>query len=220
MYRKVRHMTSSTIICLSTEYSSSNNVVCIDDISVEYARSVCELFSILCDTCKLYSMILIDLNCIVNSEYYSVISAIKTILTSKSAIFPVAIIVDYSSDLRAVKQLLRYDIGGVLPIGDICSSIDTEVAAKTIINGNTFNAELILKKLKSSKSVVISNGISLTTRQKEIYSLIISRGMGNKLIARCLGLSESTVKLHVSSILKKYGVRNRTQLVACQNTKK
>lgn len=55
--------------------------------------------------------------------------------------------------------------------------------------------------------------IILTPRQRQILDIVVTRGVSNKNIARMLHISESTVKLHMSSILKKYGVRNRTQLV-------
>jgi DNA-binding NarL/FixJ family response regulator len=39
------------------------------------------------------------------------------------------------------------------------------------------------------------------------------QGKSNKLICRALGLAESTVKNHVSAILKALGVSNRTEAV-------
>jgi NarL family two-component system response regulator LiaR len=50
----------------------------------------------------------------------------------------------------------------------------------------------------------------LTPREHDVLALI-GRGMPNKLIARELSLSEKTVKAHVSSILAKLGVTDRTQ---------
>ena len=40
---------------------------------------------------------------------------------------------------------------------------------------------------------------------------LIARGMPNKVIARELGVSEKTVKTHVSNILGKLGLTDRTQ---------
>lgn len=54
--------------------------------------------------------------------------------------------------------------------------------------------------------------IKLTDRQTQVLRLVQSRGSSNKQIARMLDISESTVKLHIGSILKKYGLTNRTQL--------
>ena len=50
----------------------------------------------------------------------------------------------------------------------------------------------------------------LTPREREVLGLI-GRGMANKVIARELSLSEKTVKAHVSNILAKLGVTDRTQ---------
>ena len=50
----------------------------------------------------------------------------------------------------------------------------------------------------------------LTRRQQEILGLI-REGASNRMIAEAFGISEGTVKLHVSAILKKLGVRNRTE---------
>lgn len=51
---------------------------------------------------------------------------------------------------------------------------------------------------------------TLSARETEILRCLII-GLPNKLIARRLDLSEATVKVHVKGILRKLGVRNRTQ---------
>jgi two-component system, NarL family, response regulator LiaR len=50
----------------------------------------------------------------------------------------------------------------------------------------------------------------LTPRETEVLALI-ARGQPNKVIARELGVSEKTVKTHVSNVLGKLGVSDRTQ---------
>lgn len=50
----------------------------------------------------------------------------------------------------------------------------------------------------------------LTPRQMEIRSLL-RQGMSNKVIASTLGISEGTVKNHVTDILRALNARNRTQ---------
>jgi DNA-binding NarL/FixJ family response regulator len=52
----------------------------------------------------------------------------------------------------------------------------------------------------------------LTTRQLDVLKLL-AQGLPNKSIARTLDLSEATVKLHVSAILRALGTRNRTEAV-------
>lgn len=55
---------------------------------------------------------------------------------------------------------------------------------------------------------------SLTFRQQQIARLIINRGLSNEQIADTLNISEATVKLHAGLVYKKYGVKNRNQLIA------
>lgn len=51
---------------------------------------------------------------------------------------------------------------------------------------------------------------ALTPREEEVLDLI-RRGLPNKRIARELAISEKTVKAHVSHVLEKLGVTDRTQ---------
>ena len=66
--------------------------------------------------------------------------------------------------------------------------------------------------INSNTSTSISDHVVLTAQQQVIFDLIRYRGASNKQIARYMNLSESTVKFHVGAILKKYHLRNRTQL--------
>jgi len=50
----------------------------------------------------------------------------------------------------------------------------------------------------------------LTSRQIDVYRAA-ARGLPNKLIARELGIAESTVKTHLSAVFAQLGVRNRTE---------
>ena len=52
--------------------------------------------------------------------------------------------------------------------------------------------------------------VHLTARERDVLAAI-TRGRANREIARQLGLSEKTVKTHVSAILTKLGVQDRTQ---------
>lgn len=52
------------------------------------------------------------------------------------------------------------------------------------------------------------NNELLSRRQREIFNLVVV-GQSNKEIARTLGLSECTIKIHISKLFEKLGVRNR-----------
>jgi DNA-binding NarL/FixJ family response regulator len=53
---------------------------------------------------------------------------------------------------------------------------------------------------------------ALTPRQSQVLRLLL-RGLPNKAICRELGLSENTIKVHISQVLRALRVRNRTEAV-------
>jgi DNA-binding NarL/FixJ family response regulator len=62
------------------------------------------------------------------------------------------------------------------------------------------------------RAVTRPEQLGLTLRQADVLKLLV-QGKPNKLICRDLRLSEGTVKVHVSAILRALNVRNRTQVV-------
>jgi DNA-binding NarL/FixJ family response regulator len=53
---------------------------------------------------------------------------------------------------------------------------------------------------------------TLTPREMEVLRLM-AQGLGNRDIAAQLHVNERTIKYHVSAILSKFGVSNRTEAV-------
>jgi DNA-binding NarL/FixJ family response regulator len=80
-------------------------------------------------------------------------------------------------------------------------------------NTSNFIYSKICELLNIGDFRAISNGlVSMTNRQLEVLKLIVF-GTSNKLIADKLGISEQTVKIHVSAIFRLLNVSNRTQAV-------
>jgi DNA-binding NarL/FixJ family response regulator len=63
-----------------------------------------------------------------------------------------------------------------------------------------------------AESAAIARLATLTPQQVRVL-MMLSGGLLNKQIAHELGVSEATVKAHVSAILQKLGVDSRTQAV-------
>ncbi len=78
-------------------------------------------------------------------------------------------------------------------------------AIREVANGNSYFPAGIAKKLEARK-----NKDSLTPRELQVLELIVN-GHSNKDIMAALDLSASTVRVHVSNILEKMGVLDRTQ---------
>lgn len=67
--------------------------------------------------------------------------------------------------------------------------------------------------LRRVRGDVPASGPPLTAREQAVLEQL-ARGLGNKQIAAALGISERTVKFHVSSVFTKLGASNRTDAVA------
>ena len=64
--------------------------------------------------------------------------------------------------------------------------------------------------VRSAGTWAVAGLDALTGREREVLAEL-TKGRSNREIARALGVSEKTVKAHVSSVLAKLGVQDRTQ---------
>lgn len=88
-------------------------------------------------------------------------------------------------------------------------------AVRLVLAGGLYIPKEMLVKQKEIKQFEINR--QLTSRQIEVLKQLIL-GVSNKEIANTLNCSESTIKTHVTAILKALKVANRTQaLIAAQN---
>jgi DNA-binding NarL/FixJ family response regulator len=91
-------------------------------------------------------------------------------------------------------------------------------AIKTVASGGTLVKPAVTERLLDglshldNKFAALETPDQLTEREREILRLMCG-GYSNKEIARALDVAEGTVKNHVSNILSKLGVRDRTRAV-------
>ena len=112
-----------------------------------------------------------------------------------------------SDDQLNVQEMRRlYRAWGILPTESSAEELTAAVHALSqgLIVGTP---ELLFE----SESEPLERG-PLTDRETEVLGLL-AKGLANKQIAMALGISEHTVKFHVSSIYTKLNVTNRTEAV-------
>jgi len=94
-------------------------------------------------------------------------------------------------------------------------------AVRSVHDGNTVLAPEAAGSLVRSRARATAIGglDALTAREREVLAQV-AEGRSNREIARLLHMSEKTVKTHVSSVLAKLGVADRTQaaLYAVRNS--
>ena len=58
----------------------------------------------------------------------------------------------------------------------------------------------------------LENGLFLSERQVAVLNQL-ALGLSNKQIAHILGVAEPTIKMHISALLRAFGVQNRVQIL-------
>jgi DNA-binding NarL/FixJ family response regulator len=83
-------------------------------------------------------------------------------------------------------------------------------AIRSVHDGHLLLAPGAAGPLVRSASTTWGGMDALTSREREVLAEL-AQGRSNREIARALGVAEKTVKAHVSSVLAKLGVQDRTQ---------
>ncbi|MEV3935976.1 response regulator transcription factor [Glycomyces sp. NPDC049804] len=96
--------------------------------------------------------------------------------------------------------------------GFVYKDIDPDALAsaiRTIHSGQLLLSPVAMRGLMNGNSTTTS-APSLTPRESQVLGLI-AKGQTNRQIARALGVSEKTVKTHVTNLLRRIGAADRTQ---------
>jgi len=119
-----------------------------------------------------------------------------------------------SGDMEELNFLQAEKISGI--ISKSAGSADFIKAIKVMLEGGIYLPQISDMYSNDLLPENIATKTLLTNRQIDVWQLV-ARGDSNKDIARKLDISEGTVKVHVTAILKTLGVKNRTQAMLLAN---
>ncbi len=122
------------------------------------------------------------------------------------------VVVSGNQDPAVIRRCMEFGASGFIP-----KTLSVEMIREAIgkvLDGAVWcppEVDLTLGADSETRQLV-SRLASLTPQQVRVL-MMLSEGLLNKQIAYALGVSEATVKAHVSAILQKLGVDSRTQAV-------
>jgi len=118
----------------------------------------------------------------------------------------VVVLTSYSDSTRIVAALDAGAVGYLLKDAD---PEDVLAGVRAVSRGESPLDPKVARRLLTDRATP-ANPAQLTPREAEVLSLVRS-GLANKQIARRLGISERTVKAHLTSVFQRIGVVDRTQ---------
>ena len=127
------------------------------------------------------------------------------------------VIISANEDPVVIRRALEHGAAGFIPKS---SSIDTITQAiSSILMGEIWAPALTHSDLpgNNTSEVELAERMAQLTPQQFKVLMMMSQGLLNKQIAYELGVSEATIKAHVTAIMSKLGVSNRTQAVLAAN---
>jgi len=151
-------------------------------------------------------LILLDLSMPGTSGFSGLVS-----LRSQYAGIPV-VIVSATDDPGSIRRAMELGASGFIPKSSAMDIIREAVAS--VMAGNVWTPPDLDLGTESDPDVadLIERLSSLTPQQARVLTML-GEGLLNKQIAYELGVSEATIKAHVSAVLQKLDVDSRTQAV-------
>lgn len=131
-------------------------------------------------------------------------------LRAEHASIPV-VVVSATEDPVTIRRCMECGASGFIPK----SSPDKLIrdAVKAVLAGDLWTPPGFKPAPEDDKETrdIIARIATLTPQQIRVLMMLDEEGVSNKLIAHRFGVKEATIKAHVSEILKKLDVDNRTQ---------
>lgn len=123
------------------------------------------------------------------------------------------VIVSAMDDPAIIRRSIQHGASGFIPKSSPISTLEQGIRA--VLDGEVWIPEGIDihdDRLDSEEAEIAAALSSLTPHQFRVL-MMLGEGLLNKQIAYQLGVSEATIKAHVTAILRKMHVNNRTQAV-------
>lgn len=186
-----------------------------ETVDFTVAMTAQELMNVLAKADVDYSLALLDLS-IPGANGLSHIEQVR----NEHPSLPV-VVLSGSEDADLMRRLLDLGVLGFIPKAyspDVMLS-----AVRLVLSGGVYIPPMMLGQVSAAVPAAVTPAVAspesidslrriLTERQVDVLRLL-SQGKPNKLIARDLGISEGTVKIHLAAIYRALNVRNRTEAV-------
>ncbi len=179
-------------------------VHCLPYAQIQEASNFADLLSII-DACPTLEIIFLDLHMPGNDGF--------TGLTQLQNHYPDLVVIMVSSDDNdeTMQKAINFGAAAFIPKSADLTTIAT--AIETVLAGDIWLPELIEKEGDTEEALAnqrLAKQLTQLTPQQYIVLTQIADGQLNKQIAYDLNIKETTVKKHVSAILEKLEVNNRT----------
>ncbi|MFV0369738.1 MAG: response regulator [Hyphomicrobiaceae bacterium] len=126
------------------------------------------------------------------------------------------VVVSANDDPVTIRRCMDCGASGFVPKSQPVEQIRS--AVRSVLDGNVWSPPGVdLTSAGDSETTDLIGRLSSLTPQQVRVLMMLGEGLLNKQIAYKLGVSEATIKAHVSAILQKLGVDSRTQAVIAVN---
>jgi DNA-binding NarL/FixJ family response regulator len=179
---------------------------CVEDADIIEADSLDTLQAVV-ESHAEADLLLLDLN-MPGVSGFSALAYIR----SKHESLP-TVIVSAMDDPAVIRRSIQHGASGFIPKSSPISTLEKGIRA--VLDGEVWIPEGINlqdDRLDSEEAEIAAALSSLTPHQFRVL-MMLGEGLLNKQIAYQLGVSEATIKAHVTAVLRKMHVNNRTQAV-------
>ncbi|HVV40009.1 MAG TPA: response regulator transcription factor [Nitrobacter sp.] len=122
------------------------------------------------------------------------------------------VVVSASDDVATIRRSLDFGASGFIPKRFGLEALRTAILK--VMDGDVWiPPDVDLSAAGDPEMTRLRDRLVTLTPQQVRVLMMLSEGLLNKQIAYELGVSEATIKAHVSAILQKLGVESRTQAV-------